>query len=290
MAEKKEGLSDTDADPEMTFFEHLDALRPHLMRGIGALLLIAVVSFFFKDIIIDHILFGPRSPDFVTNRILCRIGTALHLEGLCINQTEFSLINTRMAGQFNLHMTVSLVTAIVLTVPYLLWELWQFIKPALTYYERRKSNRFVAYVSLCFFAGMAFGYFIIAPLTVNFLTNYLASASIQNMIDVGSYLSTVIQVSLACALVFQLPVLVYFLARMGIVSSGFMRKYRKHDIVVMAIFSAIITPPDIFSQVLVCIPLIALYEGSIRIARNVERKKEAEEAELYGNLPEEANS
>lgn len=276
-------------ESEMTFFEHLDALRPHLVRGVLALLIIAVASFFFKEIIINHILFGPGSPDFATNKLLCKIGGILGIEALCINQTHFNIINTRMAGQFNLHMTVSIVTALVITVPYLMWELWQFIKPALSHQERRKSNLFVLYVSLCFFSGLAFGYFIIAPLTVNFLTGYRASEVITNMIDVTSYLSTVITVSIACALVFQLPILIYFLSRMGIITTAFLRKYRKHAIVVMLIFSAIITPPDLFSQILVAVPLIILYEFSIKIAYRNEKKKREEEISFYGELPENVN-
>lgn len=273
----------------MTFFEHLDALRPHLVRGALALLAIAIATFFFKDIIIDHILFGPSSPDFITNRLLCKAGELLKISGLCINQTALNIVNTRMAGQFNLHMTVSIVTGLVITIPYLTWELWRFIKPALSYYEQRKSSLFVLYVSLCFFAGLGFGYFIIAPLTVNFFTNYQASQNILNMIDVNSYLSTVITVSIACALVFQLPILVYFLSKMGIINSSFMKKYRKHAIIVMLIFSAIITPPDLFSQILVAVPLIVLYEFSIKIAIKNERKKWEENAAFYGDLPENIN-
>ncbi len=264
---------------EMTFFEHLDALRPHVMRAVGSLLAITVLSFFFlRNFIIDHVLFGPASPGFVTNRLLARLGQLTGVEELAINQQMVHLVNTRMAGQFNLHMTVSLAAALVITVPYLLWELWRFVRPALSESERRGSNRFVTYVSVCFFAGIAFGYFIIAPITVSFLTGYRASESIANLIDVTSYLTTVITVSLACALVFQLPVLIYFLARMGIVNSGFLKKYRRHAIVLMVVLSAIITPPDLLSLVLVALPLILLYEFSIKIAIRMEKKRNSEAA------------
>ncbi len=257
---------------EMTFFEHIDALRPHLVRGGLSVAVIMVAAFMAKDFIIDTVLFGPRNPGFPTNRFLNYLGEEWGLEALRVNMVPMNVVNTSMAGQFNLHIKVSLITALALAVPYILWELWQFIRPALRPAERRGSRMFVTYVSLCFFAGLLFGYYIIAPLTVNFLSNYTASEQITNMIDVNSYLSTVVNVSLACGAVFQLPLLVYFLARMGILTSGFMRQYRRHAIMVLAVFSAIITPPDVLSMILVSIPLYLLYEYSIHIAARVERK------------------
>lgn len=268
------------SDTEMTFFEHVEALRPHLVRSIMALLIVMVAAFLGKKFVIDLILMGPQSPDFITNRLLCDISHWLMNDNtLCINQVKFNMVNTSLAGQFNLHMQVALVTAIVVAVPYLLWEIWRFVLPALTPYERRKSRMFVLYVSLCFFAGLCFGYFLIVPLSINFLAGYQASPEITNMIDVKSYLSTVLTVSLACAIVFQLPLLVYFLARMGLITSAFLKRYRRHAIVVLAIVSAIITPPDLFSLVLVVIPLYGLYEYSIVVARRVEKHKAQAEAE-----------
>ncbi len=276
MAKNIEKSSDT----EMTFFEHVEALRPHLVRSIMALLIVMVVAFLGKTFVIDWILMGPQSPDFITNRLLCRISHWLMDNNtLCINQVKFNMVNTSLAGQFNLHMTVTLATAIVVAVPYLLWEIWRFVVPALTPYERRKSRMFVLYVSLCFFAGLCFGYFLIVPLSINFLAGYQASPEITNMIDVKSYLSTVLTVSIACAIVFQLPLLVYFLARMGLITSAFLKRYRRHAIVVLAIVSAIITPPDLFSLILVVIPLYGLYEYSIVVTRRVERHKAQAEAE-----------
>ena len=270
---------------EMTFFEHLDALRPHLVRGALALIVIAVVAFFLKEYIINHLLFGPAQPDFPSNRALTWLGHLLGNTDYEAGATEFNIINTRMAGQFNLHITISLVSALVVTIPYLLWELWRFIRPGLTTEERRGTSLFVLYVSLCFFAGLLFGYYVITPLAVNFLTGYVASETILNMIDATSYLRTVISTSLACALLFQLPILIYFLARMGIVSSAGLRKYRKHAIIGMFIFAAVITPPDLLSQILVAIPLLALYEVSIRIALRIEHRKEQEELQNQ-DLPE----
>ena len=224
--------------------------------------------------------FGVSWFGFPTNRILCHISHRLLGDAtLCINSIKLNMINTALGGQFNLHMQVSMVTGVVLAVPYLLWELWRFVAPALTDYERYKSRMFVLYVSLCFFTGLLFGYFLIVPLSINFLAGYQASPDIANMIDVKSYLSTVLTVSVACAIVFQLPLLIYFLARMGIVTAAFLRKNRRYAIVLLAIVSAVITPPDVFSLFLVVVPLYSLYEVSILLAARVERAKAREEAE-----------
>jgi len=280
----KRHTADTPAE-EMTFFEHLDALRPHLMRGSIALFAVAVAAFFLNDWIIDGLLFGPARPDFPSNRVLTWLGELVGSTSYQAGGTEFEIINTRMAGQFNLQITVSVVTGLVITIPYLMWELWCFIRPGLTWYERRRTNLFVLYVSVCFFVGLLFGYYVITPLAVNFLTGWTASPIIENMIDAGSYLKTVITTSLACALVFQLPILVYFLARMDIVTAAFLRKYRKHAIVVLAIVSALITPPDMLSMILVMLPLLLLYELSIKIAVRVGKAKAGEDAILAGQTP-----
>ena len=284
---KKDRSADEQA--EMTFFEHLDALRPHLVRGALALLVVSFGAFFLKQFIIDYLLFGPAQPDFPSNRALTWLAGLVGSSDYEAGKVQFNIINTRMAGQFNLQITVSLVSGLIVTVPYLMWELWRFIRPGLTYYERRKTNLFVLYVSICFFVGLLFGYYVITPLAVNFLTGWIASPTIVNMIDAGSYLKTVITTSLACALVFQLPILIYFLTRMGIVTAAFLRKYRRHAIVLLAVLSALITPPDMLSMILVILPLIGLYEFSIKIAARVERKKREEEAAFYGDLPETIN-
>ena len=282
MSDKMKKSSD-----EMTFFEHIDALRPHLVRGVIALLIMMVVAFLAKKFIIDLVLMGPQSPDFPTNRFLCYMSHLLmENDTLCINQIKFNMVNTALSGQFNLHMQVAMVAAVVVAVPYLLWELWRFVLPALTPRERRKSRMFVLYVSLCFFTGLLFGYYLITPLSINFFSTYQASTEITNMIDVKSYLSTVLHVSLACGIVFQLPLLVYFLTKMGLITASFLRRYRRHAIVLLTILSAIITPPDLFSLVLVVIPLYGLYEFSILMATRVERKMAREEEMLENDTPD----
>ena len=293
-------MKQEDTEPsEMTFFEHIDALRPHLVRGAMAIVIVGVIAFFCKHLIIDTVLFGPKSPEFPTNRMLVwvggewaqvaawlnsTLGTSLNIDpgSFSIGADRFSVINTSLAGQFNLHMKISLVTGIALATPYVLWEFWRFVRPALTPQEIAGTNWFVFCVSLCFFSGLLFGYFIMVPLSVNFFANYQASAEIVNMIDISDYLSTVIVVSIACAFMFELPLLIYFLTRMGIVSAGFLRRYRRHAFVVLLVIAAIITPPDIFSLVLVILPLYGLYELSIKLAARIERNQSRK------NLPETA--
>lgn len=276
MSNKREKSSDT----EMTFFEHIEALRPHLVRGVLALVVVMIAAFIGKKFVIDWVLMGPQSPNFPTNRWLCDFSYWVFGDNrICINQVKINMVNTALAGQFNLHMQVAFATAIAVAVPYLLWELWRFVLPALTPRERQKSRMFVLYVSLCFFTGLAFGYFVIAPLSISFFAGYQASPDITNMIDIRSYLTTVLSVSIACAVLFQLPLLIYFLARMGLITASFLKRYRRHALVLLMVVSAIITPPDIFSLFLVVIPLYGLYECSILLASRVERKMAREETE-----------
>ncbi len=284
------------SDVEMTFFEHLEDLRPHLMRAFGALFIIAIVAFIFARFLVDNLLFAPGTPDFPTNRWLCSMGYVLDdfvgwLGGLfraewsidptvlCINSdNDYQIINTKLVGQFNLSMKVALVTGLVIAIPYLLWEIWQFIKPALTPKERQGTNMFVLWVSLGFFAGVAFGYFIITPLSIHFFSNYRVSDNIANMIDTANYTSQVIGIPLGTGLIFQLPLLIYFLTRIGIVSPEFLRKYRRHAVIVLAVIAAFITPPDLFSMILVMLPLYGLYELSIFMSARTRRKYYPEDA------------
>ncbi len=270
-AENRADHSNHRAD-EMSFGEHLHALRPHLMRSAGAILLLAVAAFCCKNFLIDDLLFGPLRPDFPTNRLLAWLGAYSPIDPSNLQPTGLRLINTTVAGQFNLHLTVSLAAACTIGFPYLLWELWRFVRPALTVRERQACRRFVGCVSAGFFAGLAFGYLLIAPLSIAFLTQYTVSGRVANLIDVHSYLATVLNVSLACALVFQLPLLVWFLTRMGLLSAEWLRRYRRHAVVVLALLAAIITPPDAFSMMLVLLPLYGLYEASIRIAERTARR------------------
>ena len=251
---------------DMTFFEHLDALRPVLIRSVVLLLVAMVVAFIFKEPIMNCIM-GPKSPDFITNELMYRLAEKTGSEVLKINQEPVTLINTSMAGQFNMHLLTAFYVALIVAIPYLLFELWLFVRPALTISERRSSTRFILYIVLCMAIGIAFGYFILAPLSVHFLTGYVVSSDISNMIDVSSYISLVANMVLVCAVIFELPVAVHFLSMTGLITAQFMKRYRRHAIVVLAIGAAIITPPDIMSMILVIIPLYLLYELSIKIAQ-----------------------
>jgi len=271
MSEKKQG--------EMSFLEHLEVMRWHLLRSIAAIVLLALVAFVFKEVVFDKIILAPKEPPFPTNRLLCKLGDLLGLNRLCINSDPFDLQTVKMAEQFSMHIIVSLVAGIVVAFPYIFWEFWRFIVPALYEKEKRTASGAVFFTSLLFILGVCFGYFIIAPLSVNFLGNYKVSESVISAPTLRSYVSTITSVVLAAGIVFQLPILVYFLSRIGLVTPGFLKKYRRHSIIVIVTLSAIITPPDIFSQVLVAMPLMILYEISIGISRRINREADAEFSE-----------
>lgn len=259
---------------DMSFFEHLEELRPCIVRSVFVLLLMMVAAFVAKDAIMA-IVMGPKSPDFPTNAAMGLLADATGSDALRINSDEITLINTSMAGQLNMHIMVSFYTALILSLPYILFELWGFVKPALTDNELKNGRIFFFNVSICMLAGIAFGYFVLAPLSVNFLDGYAVSEEIRNLIDAGSYISLVMNMSLVCALVFELPVLVYFLSRLGILTAAFMRRYRRHAVIILAAGAAIITPPDVISMILVIIPMYLLYELSIGIAARNEKRNAA---------------
>jgi len=267
MSKKPEG--------EMSFLEHLEVMRWHLVRSIAAIVILALVAFVFKDIVFDKIILAPKEPPFPTNRWLCQLGEILGLQRICINQDPFSLQTVKMAEQFSMHIIVSLVAGIVIAFPYIFWEFWRFIIPALYDKEKQTASGAVFYTSLLFILGVAFGYYIIAPLSVNFLGNYKVSESVISAPTLRSYVQTITSVVLAAGLVFQLPILVYFLSKVGLVTPDFLKKYRRHSIILIVTMSAIITPPDVFSQILVAFPLMILYEIGIGISRRIIRQQEA---------------
>ena len=258
---------------DMSFWEHLDQLRPRLMRSAVAFVLFMLLAFLFGDELMILIT-APKAEWFPTNRLFAWLAEVSDKEFLRINTEPLTLVNTAMAGQFNLHIRLAFNSALILTIPYALWELWSFIRPALTKAEQRKSRFFVFEVSLCFFIGALFGFFALAPLSVNFLGSYSMGDQLDNMIDRSSYLSLVLNMVFASGVIFLLPILSRILAKMGILTSDFMRKYRRHAFVILAILSAFITPPDVASMMLVLVPLYGLYELSIHIVSRVERKNQ----------------
>lgn len=265
----------TEKDKEMSFLDHLEVFRWHLIRAAIAILFFTIIAFIYKDIVFDVILLGPKRTDFLTYRILCEISQYLGLgDTLCLRDSPFSLMNISMSGQFSTHITTSIFAGFIIAFPYVLWEIWRFISPALHSNENSMAKGVVFFSSILFLIGILFGYYVIAPLSINFLGSYQVSSSVANQINLSSFVSTVTTVSFANGIIFELPILVYFLTKIGLLTPDFMRVYRKHSMVVILILSAIITPPDITSQVLVSLPLIILYEFSIKISERVIKNQE----------------
>ncbi len=262
---------------EMTFLQHLEELRWHIIRSVIAVVVGAIVAFILKDFIFNHVILAPKSPDFITNRLLCRLAEIVNAPALCINQEPLNLISIKMSGQFTTHINISLIAGLILAFPYVFWEFWSFFRPALYEKERKYARGAVTAASLLFIAGILFGYYVISPLSINFLASYRVSELVNNQINITSYIGSVTSVALSAGITFELPIVVFFLARIGVITPEFMRKYRKHAIVVVLIIAAIITPPDVFSQTLVSIPLILLYEVSIFIAARVTKKRKADD-------------
>lgn len=270
-------------ESEMSFFDHLEALRWHLIRASIAIVIITGFVFAYYDWIFDNIIMGPSKENFWTYRTMCNLGNAIG-RNFCFSKFNISLINTEMAGQFTLQINSSLMIGITLGVPYLLWEIWRFIKPALHNKERKAATGFVFYATMLFFIGVLFGYFVITPMSLHFLATYTVSAAIQNLFDIDSYISSVATLTLATGLVFELPILIYILASLGVMTPKFMRDTRRYAIVVILIIAAVVTPtPDALTMTVVSIPLFVLYEVSILVAAVVEKRKIKKSEELMNS-------
>lgn len=267
-------------ESSMSFLDHLEQLRWHLLRSILAVFVFTVAAFLAKSFVFGTVILGPSKPDFITYRTLCQVADAFSIPPLCIEELPFIIQSRQMTGQFSMHMTSSLVIGLIIAFPYLFWEIWRFVSPGLHENERKAARGAVFFVSVLFFLGAAFGYFILAPLSINFLSNYQVDPSIMNEFDITSYISTLSMLVIASAIMFQLPVVIYFLSMSGLVSSTWLRSYRRHAIVVILIVSALITPPDVISQLLIAMPILVLYEVGIKIAVRLEKKRAKEFAEL----------
>lgn len=285
---KKKGSGEA----EMSFLEHLEELRWHIIRSIIAIVVMMIIAFIFKDILFNKIILAPKEPGFVSNRLFCEFGRFLaskfHFSNpdvMCINTKPLNLISIKMSGQITTHIMVALVAGIILAAPFVINEFWKFFKPALHANEARYAQSAVLATTLLFFMGVLFGYFLLAPLSIHFLSSYSISESVVNQINVRSFIGTLTSICLATGLVFELPIVAFFLTKIGILTPAFMRKYRKHAIVVIFIIAAIITPPDVFSQTLVAIPLLLLYEVSIFVSAGVIRSKNKKHNEFMGEGP-----
>jgi sec-independent protein translocase protein TatC len=275
------GLYKRSTDPNaMSFWGHIDALRGHLFRSALAVLIFAIVLFCYPEFLFDTVIFGPLKSDFLTYRAFCHLGGWLQGQGvmddgtqLCFGNYTFKLQSLGLADQFTSQMWIAIIGGLILAAPYVLWEIWRFIKPALKEREKKSSVGFIISATLLFVSGVLFSYYIVVPLMVNFLGNYQVSTMVENNFTMDSYISTVTTLSLATGLIFELPILVYFLTRFGLMSPEFMRKYRKHAVVVILVVAAVITPsPDVTSQLLVAFPLYILYEASIFVSYFVVKK------------------
>ncbi len=257
----------------MGFLDHLEELRWHLVRSVMAIFVFSVAAFLAKTFIFDVVILGPTRQDFWTYRMLCDLAEKLSSPALCLGDIPMEIQNRQVGGQFLMHIKSSFIIGLILAFPYTFWEIWRFVKPGLRTGEKRASRGVVFVVTVLFLIGVLFGYFIVTPLSVNFLANYELSQYIKNDIDISSILAIVGMLPLACGLMFQLPVVTYMLSKAGIVTPKLMKRYRRHSIVVILVISAIITPPDIISQLLIAFPLTLLYEISIMISRRIERKQ-----------------
>ncbi len=263
-------------DVEMSFLGHLEVLRWHLIRSLIAIVILATLAFLYNDIVFDKIILAPKSPEFITSKWLCAIGHRIGTESLCLNTNNLQLINIKMAGQFTTDLMVSFLAGFIASFPYIFWEIWSFLRPAL-YSEEKKNARWAVLVSsLLFLTGILFAYFLIIPLSIHFLGSYSVSSQITNTINLDSYISTVTAIAFAGGIIFELPIVIYFLSKIGIITPAFLKKYRRHAVVVILTIAAIITPPDVFSQILVAIPLMGLYEIGIIISKRVTAKQNSE--------------
>lgn len=260
-------------EKEMSFLDHLEELRWHLIRSTIAVVVLGIAAFIAKGFIFDGIIFWPKSADFPTYRFLCSSAQMIGLDSFCFQELPFSIQSRTMAGQFSAHIWTSITAGIIVAFPYIIYEFYKFISPGLHQNERKNSRGFIFAGSLLFFTGVLFGYFIVTPLSINFLGSYQVSEAVLNEFDLDSYISTVRASVLASGIVFQLPIVIYFLTKIGLVTPKFLRKYRKFALVIVLILSAVITPPDIASQVIVAVPVLILYEVSIFISRGVLKRQ-----------------
>jgi sec-independent protein translocase protein TatC len=266
-----------DAKAEMSFFQHLDVLRGHLFKSAIAVTLGAILVAIYKNIIVHKILMGPTYPDFATYTFLCHLGGQLHIgDKLCLSPINIKMISTEVAGQFGVYFNIILIGGFVIAFPYVFWQFWKFVRPALTAKELSNTRGVIFWVSLLFFLGICFGYFVIAPYTINFFSNFSLDDNIDNRWTIGSYFNTIVPLILGSGLAFQLPLVLFFLAKADVVSAKYLRKVRKYAYLIITILAGIVTPPDMLSQIICTVPLVILYEISILLCVKVEKKRNKE--------------
>jgi sec-independent protein translocase protein TatC len=258
----------------MSFFEHIDALRGHLFRIAVAIVTAAIVVFINKSFVFDTVLFGPKKADFITYKWMCQLGAKLNIKDLCLTVPNFKIVSSTLSGQFMAHITISFIVGFIIAIPYVFWEIWRFISPALHPKERKAANSIIGFSSLLFLLGAAFGYFFLTPFSISFLADYHVSDEVVNLPTLDEYVDFVTSMVLVTGLSFELPIVMLFLGRVGIVNAPMLKKFRRYALVLVLVLSAIITPSvDMFTQGLVAVPLYALYELSIIVVKRVEKNK-----------------
>jgi len=269
-------LGEGQGEAEMSFLDHLEELRWHIMRAVGSILFFAIIVFLAKDFVFQTLLFGPKSSDFLFYKTVCGFSNAVGLgDRLCMTPPDFKIIVVELGEEFITHLKVSLVLGMAISMPYIFWEIWRFIKPGLLPNEKKSARGFVFISSGLFMSGVLFGYYIIAPFAINFLAGYNIE-NVESTTSLASYVNYLTMFTIPTGLVFQLPIVVYFLSKIGLVTPTFMRSYRRHAFIVILIMAAAITPPDIITQMLIGVPLYFLYEISIIISKRVTDKREKE--------------
>jgi sec-independent protein translocase protein TatC len=259
---------------DMSFMDHLEELRWMLVRSAAAVIISATVVFFFSDFIFDKVIFGPIDPNFISYQLSCDLSHYFGYDNtICATEFPFIIQNTDMEGQISILIWACITAGFIFAFPYILFLLWGFISPALYKNEKKNAARFIIVSSLLFFLGVLFGYFIIVPMSINFFATFQVSAIVKNQFTVDSYISMIKTSVIACGLFFELPIIIYFLSKLGLVSPEFLRNYRKYSIVIILIVAAIVTPPDVVSQVIVSIPMMIIYELSIYISVFVNKNK-----------------
>ena len=261
-------------EPEMSFLDHLEELRWHLIRAVLAVVIAATLAFFLKGFIFDVLLFGPSKGDFWSYSMLCELSQIVGIDGgFCFEELPFTIQSRTMGGQFSAHVWTSITAGFIIAFPFVIYEFWKFVAPAMHENERKHAKGFIFVTSFLFFLGVLFGYYVVTPLSINFLGKYQVSEVVLNEFDLSSYISLVRASVIATGLIFELPILIYFLTKVGVVTPQFLKTYRKYALVIVLILSAVITPPDIVSQIIVAVPVLILYEVSIVISKVIYKRE-----------------
>ncbi|RIJ37591.1 twin-arginine translocase subunit TatC [Pontibacter oryzae] len=261
-----------DQHQEMSFVDHLEELRWHIIRALASIFVFATIAFLAKNFVFHDIILAPSRTDFLSYRVMCELGQKLGTDALCFSEMGFTIQSRQMSGQFAMHLLVSAILGLACAFPYAFWEIWRFVKPGLYPQERKNSQGAVFFVGILFVLGLLFGYYVVSPISINFLAGYQVDPTIINEFDLSSYISTLTTLCLSCAFMFEMPVIVFFLTKAGLITAETMKLYRRHALIVILVVGAIITPPDVVSQILISMPLMLLYEASIRISNSIRKK------------------